>query len=201
MFRVSSLVLVAASALGLFAQNPPHVNQNVDRALSRVVFFDWSKSNGSTSNLVRSEVFVEYGAPSWKPEFEAAAARIPTGTRVRLGKDTWTILETWNDLDFNGTKLPAGSYGLCLSKGEGDAWSLVAFDRAALFAQRLEANWPAEARSGIELPLTVTRSEETAAVMVMRLAPAADVDESHAVTLELAFGPLQAKAGFKVLGL
>lgn len=201
MIRVSSLVLVAASALGLVAQNPPHANQDVDRALSRVVFFDWAKSDGSSSKLVRSEVFVEYGAPSWKPEFEAAAGRIPAGTRVRLGKDTWTILETWNDLDFGGVTLPAGSYGVALKKGDGDAWSLVAFERTALFAQRLEANWPAEARGGIELPLTVTRSETVAATMELHLVPAADVDESHAVTLALAFGPLRAQAEFKVLGL
>jgi hypothetical protein len=37
--------------------------------------------------------------------------------------------------------------------------------------------------------------------MELHLVPAADVDESHAVTLALAFGPLRAQAEFKVLDL
>jgi hypothetical protein len=200
MIRASSLVLVAACAFGFAAADVRIANQNVDRGLTRVVFFD-PGFDTTKSSVVLSEVFVEYGAPVWKGEYDAVVAKLAAGTRLRLGKDTWTTLETWNDLDFGGTTLGAGRWGLLLEKGEGDAWSLVAIDAAELFRRRMEANWPMELKGGVSIPLALERIEEVADEFEIKLVPAADVAKSKAITLELAFGPRKATVRFTVLGI
>src|SRR5262245_61039285 len=60
-----------------------------DDTLNQTDLFFWDDAAHASVGYVA----VTYGAPTWKPQYDSMFETIK-GTRVRLGKNAWTSLET-----------------------------------------------------------------------------------------------------------
>lgn len=75
-------------------------------------------------------VFITYGVPVWKDEYEAELDELTKGRMFRLGKDNWATFDSTAPVSFGTTTVPTGLYYLAIARDEEDAWSLVFIDPA-----------------------------------------------------------------------
>ena len=142
-------------------------------------------------------VVVNYGQPTWKPEYEAMADKLK-GKSARLGKDFWTTLEASVDLTLGTTKVPAGYYYLaikCSTKGD---WSLLLLDSAEARKHKLLPNMTEKivaegtVKSILEVPMTYAKTEKTVEKMTLTLT--ADEGKLGSGSFAIAWGPHQVSA-------
>jgi len=126
-----------------------------DRQSARVSFWAGQSSPG--------QVVIDYGRPVWKDEYdEALDSPKLEKRRWRLGKNFWTTLDTNVDLDFAGTKVPAGYYYLTLEH-KGDHEFVLAFlDPAEVRKAKLDAYFAHKSKGGIEIPMSHSDYDQAA---------------------------------------
>ncbi len=185
MLQIRSL-LAAASLATMFvshavAQSP--FVQSGERQFSRVLFFD--EKDGKPS--VPCQYSLQWSAPEWRGEHQKALDASPVGTRLRLGKDAWSVLDTNRPLVIGGTKVPAGIYYLALEKTAAKKLAMVLLDPVAIHKAQLDPFQTDQTKGGLVVPLEWTADQKEAESLTMSLTP--DQAKPKESTWALSFGP------------
>lgn len=185
MLQIRSLFLPASLLLLLHAlgsaQSP--MVQPGDRKFVRVLFFE--ERGGKPA--VGCQYSLTWGAPEWREEHQKALEGSRPGTRLRLGKDAWTTLDTNRPLVIGGTKVPVGIYYLVLEKTAAKKLSLVLLDVATVQKAVLDPFQSDQTKGGLVIPLTWAGAEEPVAALDIQLTPSEAKPKE--ASLKLAFGP------------
>jgi hypothetical protein len=152
--------------------------QDEPRGMARVVYFG--------NNGVAGEYAVEYGKPVWKAEYDKDFDKLSRGNRLRLGRDYWTTLDTWNALTIGDKEVKAGQYFLGLECSDKGQWSLVLLDPEPLRRQRFDAFGTAQTKGGQLLPMQHAEARESAETLAIRFV--ADEKDARLQSLEIRFG-------------
>ncbi len=154
------------------------LTQSMDRGYSRIIWFD-AKGPGP-------QISVDYGRADWKSEYNAAieAGKLD-GLRWRLGKDSWTTLDSNVDMKFGDVEVPAGQYYLVVSRA-GGAYTLTFLDPAEIRRKKLDASGAKDTTGGIDVVIEHGAQTEEAATLAIELAKD-DSAPNHGV-LQIRFG-------------
>jgi len=153
-------------ALPATAQKLHVIEGKGERAQTSVLFFG--------ENVMGGMQFI-YTAPLWKDSYDGMFDQLK-GKLHRLGKDWWTTFNTTADVDFGGTKVPAGCYVVGLECDKDGKFSLALLDATKAMKQGAMPfpvtedggmNWKPE----IRVPLTLNKdgAKESAEKMTMTL--------------------------------
>jgi Protein of unknown function (DUF2911) len=130
---------------------------------------------------------INHGQPIWKPEYDSQLDALK-GKLNRLGRDNWTTLMTGADLEFGGTKIPAGSYVVALGCDKEGKFSLALMDATkAMKAAQLPfgpQTWTPE----FSVPLTLNKDANKEVTSKMTMTFVADEKEAGKGTFTLAWG-------------
>jgi hypothetical protein len=147
--------------------------QDEPRGMARVVYFG--------GNGIAAEYKIEYGKPAWKDEFDKQLKG-----RVRLGRDYWTTLDTWNGLTIGDKDVKAGEYFLALECSDKKEWSLVLLDPEPLRKQKFDAYGSAQTKGGQLVPMKHEETKDSAESLAIKFV--GDTKDSKLQTLEIRFG-------------
>jgi hypothetical protein len=147
--------------------------QDEPRAMARVVYFG--------GNGIAAEYKIEYGKPAWKDEFDKQLKG-----RVRLGRDYWTTLDTWNGLSIGDKDVKAGEYFLALECSDKKEWSLVLLDPEPLRKQKFDAFGSAQTKGGQLVPMKYEETKDAAESLSIKFV--GDAKDPKLQTLEIRFG-------------
>lgn len=144
-------VLLAALALALTtAAQQVQVGAASYARHSSAVFF-YAKTDKAFDVFGQCEV--TYGAPRWSAAHGEALAKATAGTRLRLGKDGWTLLDTNVALLADKRTIPAGCHYLAIeARGDGEL-ALLVLDAAAVRKRKLFASLTEQTKGGTAIPL------------------------------------------------
>lgn len=166
--------LVAASAAqqggGMQAFGGPE-----ERMSTRVLYFSNDASPGG--------VFMEYGAPNWKPEYDQNFDAMTKGKRVRFGKGFWTCLDTNVPLTSGQTKVAPGLYYCVLERSADDKWSLVLLDAAAIRSKKLDSFQSEQTEGGTKVELKHAAVKDSSAKLGISLEAGKDDAKNIALTI------------------
>jgi hypothetical protein len=116
---------------------------------------------------------IVHGQPIWQAEYDGMMDKLK-GKMNRLGKDWWTTLMTSTELQFGGTKIPAGSYVVGLHCDEKGTFTLGLMDAGKAMKSATHPfgaqNWKPE----MSLPLTLHKDSAKEVVSKMTMTFAAD---------------------------
>jgi hypothetical protein len=147
--------------------------QDEPRGMARVVYFG--------GNGIAAEYKIEYGKPAWKDEFDKQLKG-----RVRLGRDYWTTLDTWNGLSIGDKDVKAGEYFLALECSDKKEWSLVLLDPEPLRKQKFDAFGSAQTKGGQLVPMKYEETKDAAESLSIKFV--GDAKDPKLQTLEIRFG-------------
>jgi len=147
--------------------------QDEPRGMARVVYFGGSG--------IAAEYKIEYGKPAWKDEFDKQLKG-----RVRLGRDYWTTLDTWNGLSIGDKDVKAGEYFLALECSDKKEWSLVLLDPEPLRKQKFDAFGSAQTKGGQLVPMKYEETKDAAESLSIKFV--GDAKDPKLQTLEIRFG-------------
>lgn len=156
--------------------------QDEPRAMARVVYFG--------GNGIAAEYKIEYGKPAWKDDFDKQLKG-----RVRLGRDYWTTLDTWNGLSIGDKDVKAGEYFLALECSDKKEWSLVLLDPEPLRKQKFDAYGSAQTKGGQLVPMKYEATKDAAESLSIRFV--GDAKDPKLQTLEIRFGKHRLSAAVK----
>lgn len=156
--------------------------QDEPRAMARVVYFG--------GNGIAAEYKIEYGKPAWKDDFDKQLKG-----RVRLGRDYWTTLDTWNGLSIGDKDVKAGEYFLALECSDKKEWSLVLLDPEPLRKQKFDAYGSAQTKGGQLVPMKYEATKDAAESLTIRFV--GDAKDPKLQTLEIRFGKHRLSAAVK----
>jgi len=127
---------------------------------------------------------IQYGAPTWKPEYEEMAEQAK-GQSLRLGKNFWTTLNNSSTLVIGGTSVPAGAYYLGLSCDEKGKFSLLVLD-----AKNADGNgWTPLSASDWKADYTCPLEHKTSKTQTVdQLAITMEGDEQDDLEFKIAWG-------------
>lgn len=167
--------LAAQQGEGPYIQDEP-------RGMARVVYFG--------GNSIAAEYKIEYGKPAWKPEFDKQLKG-----RVRLGRDYWTTLDTWNGLSIGDKDVKAGEYFVALECSDKNQWSLVLLDPDPLRKQKFDAFGTPQTKGGQLVPMKYEETKDSADTLSIKFV--GDAKDSKLQTLEIRFGKHRLTAAVK----
>jgi hypothetical protein len=156
--------------------------QDEPRAMARVVYFG--------GNGIAAEYKIEYGKPAWKDDFDKQLKG-----RVRLGRDYWTTLDTWNGLSIGDKDVKAGEYFLALECSDKKEWSLVLLDPEPLRKQKFDAYGSAQTKGGQLVPMKYEATKDAAESLTIRFV--GDAKDPKLQMLEIRFGKHRLSAAVK----
>jgi tetratricopeptide (TPR) repeat protein len=160
-----------------------------DRKVTRLMYWDGSKSPGQLS--------ISYGAPEWKDQYEKAIADSKyIDRRWRLGKDTWTSLDTTLPVTIGDAKLEPGLYYMTLERDSDGEFKLTFLDPVVVRAAQIDPYLAEKTSGGITTKLSQAKSEKVAERLVISLQ--ADDDKLTSGTLKIRFGPHELEAPVEV---
>ncbi len=128
-----------------------------------------------------AHVVIEYGRPMLK--HRDLSKLIQPGQMWRIGADQPTTLETDEDLDFGGTRLPKGKYILLARLIEPGAWALV-------FSKKPVLQYEPSAKVA-EVALELRRESEPVEELTIRVA-----NQGDRGIIEIAWGALRLSTSF-----
>jgi hypothetical protein len=121
-------------------------------------------------DLNGGQVTIHYGTPSLSGR--NLDDLVKPGMAWRMGMNNPTILETSVDLDFDGTKLPAGKYTLFARANEDGSWTLLVsrgsqamLDKSAIVLQS-PLHFTKETESNDVLKISLEKAYDGAAMTV-----------------------------------
>jgi len=176
----------SAAAIVQTSDGKPSI-QDEPRAMARVVYFG--------NSGIAGEYTIEYGKPTWKAEYDKGFDKLSRGNRLRLGRDYWTTLDTWNALTVGDKDVKAGAYFLGLECSDKGQWSLVLLDPEPLRKQRFDAFGTPQTKGGLLVPLQHAEAKESADTLTIRFL--ADEKDARLQTLEIHFGKHRLTAAVK----
>jgi hypothetical protein len=153
------------------------------RSSTRVFYWDGAKSAPA------GQVSVDYAGAAWKDEWNDAAEfqTVVAGKTSRLGKDSWTRLDTHLPLKAGDRSIAVGEYFLAATCSEdGKAWGLAFIDPAKARAAKLDAFQSDLAPVAFTVPLERSDAEESVATQQMMLTTHANHHEM--ITFEIHWG-------------
>jgi hypothetical protein len=142
-----SLVAAPADAQERIAQA-----QTVPRVATRLAF--WTRDYGAPLG----QACIEYAQPAWKDEYEQRFEQARS-TRVRLGSDFWTTLDTNTTMSVADRTVPIGQWYLGLSCSEKGEWSLAVYSPERVRDVKGDASDTPSLKPVIEARLAHARSE------------------------------------------
>ncbi|HEX6810734.1 MAG TPA: DUF2911 domain-containing protein [Planctomycetota bacterium] len=132
-----------------------------------------SSQRGEARLLVMAEdrsafsmVSVTYGQPQWKDNYTGMLDSLK-GKMNRLGKDGFTTLITFSELDIGGAKIAAGSYICALHCDKDGKFGLALLDSTKAMKEKVFPG--ADFKPDVLAPLTFTKdgAKESAANLTM----------------------------------
>ncbi len=162
-----SLIVVAAAGLLIFEASPLRAHGN-ERAEAKATVGD-------------AHVAIEYGRPMLK--HRNLNKLIQPGQMWRIGADQPTTLETDQDLDFGGTRVPKGKYVMLARLIEPGKWALV-------FSKKSVSQYEPSAKVA-EAPLEFRRESDAVEELTIHLSS----QEDRGV-IEIAWGAARLSASF-----
>ncbi|MCR9244183.1 MAG: DUF2911 domain-containing protein [bacterium] len=122
------------------------------RKSARVAWFSRTGSPGQIS--------IDFAPIKWQDKYdEMVGSEKMMGKKWRLGADFWTAMDTSVDLSIGGQNVPAGYYYLTLEQQAEDRFVLGVHNAAKVKKMKLDAYLAHRLPSGIEIPLTHSRSD------------------------------------------
>ncbi|MFO0984243.1 MAG: hypothetical protein U1E76_21395 [Planctomycetota bacterium] len=152
-----------------------------ERMSTRVLYFGNMSSPGG--------VFLDYGTPEWKPEYDTKLDEMTKGKRVRFGKGVWTCFDTNLPLTAGSTKIAPSLYYCALERSKDDRWTLILLDPAAVRAKKLDAFQTDATTGGISIELKHGTVKESA--QKLSIALEAGKDDPKSITLTIHWGTHQ----------
>lgn len=179
----ASLAVLSASALcaSLARQQPGAMqafHEQDERMSARVLYSTGDRSPGN--------VFMDYGASTWKKEYEQQFDAMTKGKRVRIGKGFWTCLDTNVPLTSGKAKVTPGFYYCALERSADDKWSFVLLDPNDVRAMKLDAFQSDHTKGGTVVELTHEMVKDS--VTKLSIALTAAKDDAKQIALEITWG-------------
>jgi hypothetical protein len=165
-------------------------SQVSERKATRIAFFDFN------SMATAGQATISWGPGKWNDDYDKTADQLK-GKVERLGKDSWTTLDSFMEMTIGGTKIPAGLYYLGIGRSENGDWSLVLFDSAEIRKTKADAFMTGQIKAAsLKVPLTYTKSEKKAEEL--EIAFTADKENLGKGKLALRWGNHQVSAEVNV---
>ncbi|MEM7199691.1 MAG: tetratricopeptide repeat protein [Planctomycetota bacterium] len=159
-----------------------------DRKVQRVAYFAGGSSPG--------QIVLNFGLPQWQDSYAEALESGRQQGRWRLGKDSWTSMDSNIDLTIGGIKVPAGYYYLTLEQKDDSHVTVAFLDAAKIRAEKLDAFQAQQTSGGIEVPLKLGTSEKIAKELGLAV-KLSDGDHQQG-EFRIRFGPFTATAPVNV---
>jgi hypothetical protein len=160
-----------------------------ERKSASMYFF--SQSEGGFQFYGNMEL--TFGAPEWKDEYGAVLDQAKAGTRLRLGNNFWTTLDSSVAFDAGGKTVEAGDYYLAIEITRPNTAALVLLDPAEMRKKKAHSGMSDQTKGGTLVPLEWTEVEETAEHLQLSLV-AEDPAQPEKVALVIRFGNHQLRA-------
>lgn len=130
---------------------------------------------------------IVHGQPEWKAEYDNQFDMLK-GKLNRLGKDWWTTLMTSTELEFGGTKIPAGSYVVGLACDKDGAFSLAIQDASKAMKAGAHPFGPQTWKPDFTVPMTLNKDAAKDVVAKMAMKFEADKKDAGKGTFTIAWG-------------
>jgi hypothetical protein len=163
-----------------------------ERASSTLAVFAEDFSFGSLASI-------EHGQPEWQTEYDGMMDKLK-GKLHRLGKNQFTTFNTSTELEWGGTKVPAGSYIVGLHCDKDGKFSLALMDATKAMKAGLQPFTPQTWTPDLNVPLTFNKGVAQEPVNKLTMTFKADDKTPAKGEFKLAWGKhtLTAPATMKV---
>jgi hypothetical protein len=130
---------------------------------------------------------IAHGQPEWQEKYDGMMDMLK-GKTNRLGKDFWTTLQTTTELEFGGTKIPAGSYVAALACSKEGQFSIALIDAGKAMKAGALPFGPQNWKADYNVPLTLHKDSAEEVVDLMKMTFDADKSVAGKATFTLAWG-------------
>ena len=151
-----------------------------------------SSTRGETRIMVATADFstfsmasLTYGQPEWKAEYDNMLDKVK-GKMNRLGKDGFTTLICFSELEIGGAKIPAGSYIVALHCDKDGKFALAFLDSTKAMKEKVFPG--ADFKADVLAPVTLNKDSAKEAVSKMTMTFDAPKDGGGKGTFTLAWG-------------
>lgn len=132
-------------------------------------------------------VSITHGQPIWKDSHDAMLDSLK-GKTSRLGLDWWTTLMTSVEIDFCGTKIPAGAYCVGVNIDKDGKFALVLIEAGKAMKANIHPFGPQAWTPDYTVPMTFSKGTAAKSVEKMTMSFTADEKEAGKGTFLLAWG-------------